>query len=147
MDLAVAPRWTVSLRQGEVLDDVPDYVKVGVGAAKCGGVERRGLSAHPPDGGITAIWLPMTLGPGPAWLRTWVGLRDGSTSAGVLFRGEVNGQEIVSRSMLPGSWERLEVDLARWRGQPVVRGLVTDADGSHSFDWAWWGEPRLEAGK
>lgn len=143
-DLLKARWWSVALRGGEALTDAPSFIRVGAGAAKSGGVERRGFSAHPPDGGQALIAFPMTLGKEAAKLRTWAGLRDGSTSAGVVFRLEVNGQEVARQSVLPGGWQELAADLSKWRGQPVVIGLVTDSDGSFSFDWAWWGEPRLE---
>lgn len=146
LDLTAAARWSVHLRAGEVLRQEPSYVSVGVGTARCGGVQRRGFSAHPPDRGETVIRFPMTLGKNGAVLRTWAGLRDDSTSTGVVFRIEVNGQTMAERSLLPGGWQPMEADLQKWRGQPVLLSLVTDSDGPHSFDWAWWGEPRLETG-
>lgn len=147
LDLLGAKRWNVALRSGLELGDQEGFLKVGLGSAKSGGVVHRGFSAHPPDHGESVLLFPMTLGSEPAVLRTWAGLRDGSTSAGVIFRIEVNGREIARRAMLPGKWEPMEADLSKWRGQPIVLGLVTDSDGSFSFDWAWWGEPRLERGK
>lgn len=143
-ELRNARWWSVALRGGEALKDAPSFVRVALGSAKSGGVERRGFSAHPPDQGQSLLVFPMTLGKEKARLRVWIGLRDGSTSEGVVFRVEVNGQELVRRTMTPGGWQELEVDLSQYRGQPVVIGLVTDSNGSFSFDWAWWGEPRLE---
>lgn len=141
LDLTAAQHRSLALRSGEVLGQQPDYIRVGVGSARCGGVERRGFSAHPPDQGETMILFPVTLGPDRAKLRAWAGLRDGSKSEGVIFRIEVNGQEVARRAMMPGGWHEIEADLSAWRGQPVVLGLVTDSDGSHYYDWAWWGEP------
>ncbi|HUT89678.1 MAG TPA: DUF6259 domain-containing protein [Thermoguttaceae bacterium] len=122
------------------------FVGVHPGRAAVGGVERDGLGAHPPNQGRTIAHLPMTLHRAPAVFRSWIGVRDGSQSTGVLFIVEVNGQELAQRRMLPGKWESIEVDLSRWAGQPVVLSLVTDSDGPFSFDWAHWGEPRIEAG-
>ena len=141
LDLTAAPYRSLAIRSGEVLGQQPDYIHVGAGAARCGGVERRGLSAHPPDEGETMILFPMTLGSDRVKIRAWVGVRDGSKSDGVVFRIEANGWEIARREMMPGGWEEIEADLGAWRGQPVVLGLVTDSDGSHYYDWAWWGEP------
>jgi hypothetical protein len=77
-------------------------------------------------------------------MKTWVGLRDGSKSEGVFFGIQVNGQPVAERRMLPGGWESLEVDLSPWRGKPIVLSLIVDSDGDFSFDWAVWGDPRIE---
>jgi hypothetical protein len=77
-------------------------------------------------------------------LKTWIGIRDGSKSTGVVFSVEVNGGQVAQRRMLPGRWEQVEVDLSSWKGKPIVLSLTTDSDGPYSFDWAHWGEPRLE---
>jgi len=129
---------------GLVIEPEP-FVGVHPGRAAVGGVERDGLGAHPPNQGRTIAHLPMTLPRAPAVFRSWVGVRDGSESTGVLFLVEVNGQEVARRRVLPGKWESIEVDLSRWVGQPVVLALVTDSDGPFSFDWAHWGQPRIEA--
>jgi hypothetical protein len=128
---------------GSAIEPAP-FAGMGPGRAAVGGVERDGLGAHPPDHGRTIALLPMSLPSQPAVFRSWVGIRDGSQSTGVLFIVEVNGHEVARRRMLPGNWESLEVDLSRWAAEPVVLSLVTDSAGPFNFDWAHWGQPRIE---
>lgn len=123
----------------------PEGAGVQVGESRVGGTSLRGLFAHPPDGGRTVVLLPMGLPEESAVFRTKVGLRDGSKSTGVRFVVEVNGQTLADELVLPGAWHDLEVDLAHWRNRPIVLGLITDSAGSFYFDWAHWGQPRLEA--
>jgi len=110
-----------------------------------GGLARHGLFTHPPNNGRTIATYLFTLPSDPARLVTYVGLRDGSTSAGVEVSVEVNGQSCVSRMIHPGNWDMLEVDLRRWAGEPIVLSLVTDAAGGFDYDWTAWGEPRIVA--
>jgi hypothetical protein len=143
VDLLTQPRVVVGLSDtGQMLDKLPaggvhpDTVSVG-------GVKREALSAHPPDHGRTLVLLPMTLPREPLTLQTSVGIRDGSTSTGVIFIASVNGRELARQRMLPGKWAELSADVTPWAGQPVVISLVTDSDGPFYFDWAHWGQPRL----
>lgn len=122
----------------------PQYAAAAVGGAAVGGVAKQGFSTHPPQQGQTRMDFPLRLPTDPCRLRCYVGLRDGSKSEGCSFIVEVNGQELARRSMLPGKWELLDVDLGAYAGKPVVLSLVTDAEKDYSFDWATWGEPRLE---
>lgn len=110
-----------------------------------GGVRRPGLRAHPPDHGRTLALFPMFLPQQPARLHSFIGICEGSQSTGVVFLIQVNGQTVASRTMLPGRWEELDADLAPWAGKPCLVGLVTDSDGPFNFDWAVWGEPRINA--
>ena len=121
----------------------PPFVNVHGASAAVGGVVRSGLSAHPPNQGKTIAHLPFELPAEPAILKTWIGIRDGSESTGVVFTIELNGRQIAQRRMLPGRWGQVEADLSSWKGQPIVLSLITDSDGPYSFDWAHWGEPRL----
>ena len=122
----------------------PPFVNVHLASAPAGGVVRSGLSAHPPNQGKLIAHLPIVLPAERAILKTWIGIRDGSESTGVVFAIEVNGNQVAQRRMLPGRWEGIEVDLSSWKGKPIVLSFTTDSDGSYSFDWACWGEPRLE---
>lgn len=108
------------------------------------GAMRPGFFAHPPHYGQTFAHFPMTLSEEPSRFTCRVGLRDGSRSEGVVFIVEVNGKEAARQRMTPGPWQPLSVDLAPWAGRAVVLSLVTDSDGSYSFDWACWCEPKIE---
>jgi hypothetical protein len=125
------------------LMDAPQHATAVRQTGTVGGVARSGLFTHPPDRGRTIVDLPMTLPDAPAEFRTFVGLRDGSTSQGVVFIVEVNGVELARKDVLPGAWHKLTCDLTLWSGKPVVLSLITDADGSYDCDWAHWGEPVL----
>ena len=110
-----------------------------------GGLRREGLFAHPPDHGRTIGLFPVTLPSVPAKLETWIGIRDQSTSDGVIFIIQVNGRELARRKMIPGRWERLSLDLGPWAGKSAVLALITDSDGPYTCDWAAWGEPQILA--
>lgn len=122
----------------------PQYANAGVGDAAVGGVTKHGFNVHPPQQGQTRMDFPVRLPADLCHFRCAVGLRDGSKSEGCSFIVEVNGRELARQSMLPGKWQALDVDLAAYAGRPVVLSLVTDAEKDFSFDWAIWGEPRLE---
>ncbi len=144
VDLAELPRQVTVVNGGGSVELEHPFMKVRSISSTVGGVARSGLFAHPPDRGRREIHLPMTLPDRPAQLQTWIGIRDGSSSTGVVFRIEVNGVVVAEQRMLPGKWQRLLVDLSPWKGATVVISLVTDSDGAYSCDWAQWGEPRIE---
>lgn len=122
----------------------PQYAAAGVADAAVGEVSKHGFSAHPPQQGQTRMDFPLRLPAEACRFRCAIGLRDGSKSAGCSFIVEANGQELARQSMLPGKWEALDVDLSAYAGKAVVLSLVTDAEKDFGFDWAIWGEPRLE---
>ena len=121
----------------------PDFVGVSAAESTVDGVTRGGLFAHPPHHGCTVINFPIKLPAGGGRFDSFVGIRDGATSTGVVFSVEVNGQAVVNRKMLPGVWETLSADLSQWAGKPIVFSLITDSDGPHTCDWAQWGEPTI----
>ncbi|MBN2309985.1 MAG: hypothetical protein JXR94_13505 [Candidatus Hydrogenedentes bacterium] len=125
---------------GAVLDAPPNACAVAQ-AGTVGGVSRPGLFTHPPDQGATIVAVPLTLPGEPAELHTFVGLRDGSESEGVVFAINVNGTELAREEVVPGAWHELTVDLTPWAGKAVVVVLIADADGAYICDWAHWGEP------
>ena len=116
-------------------------VRTGVHAV--GGLRRDGLFTHPPNNGRTIATYLYTLPPDAARFTTYVGLRDGSKSAGVVVSVEINGHSCARRMIHPGNWDMLEVDLTRWAGQPIVMSLVTDSAGGYDYDWTAWGEPQI----
>jgi len=125
--------------------EAPRYACGVVADSTVGGATRPGLFAHPPDHGRTYVDFALRLPETPLCLRTWVGLRDGSRSEGCRFVVQVNGREVASRLLAPAAgWQEIVSDLSAWAGRAIVLSLVTDSEGSFSFDWAAWGEPRLE---
>jgi hypothetical protein len=147
LDLARGPLQVSFLAEtGEALVK-PQYAGAGLAATTVGGVSRAGLSTHPPDHGQTVLDYALQLPAEPARFHAWVGLRDGSVSEGCGFRVRVNGRDVGYRHLLPGPWEELSADLGPWAGKPVVLSLSTDSEGSFSFDWGAWGEPRLSSAK
>ena len=145
VDLAGQPRLVGFVGETGAALESPRVAGVRPGPAVVGGTKRNGLHAHPPDHGRTVAQLRMTLPEEPAEMRSWIGVRDGSESTGVVFIVEVNGGEVARARLLPGKWELLAADLSQWAGTPVVLSLVTDSDGPFNFDWAHWAEPRIEA--
>ena len=144
-DLAVAERHVCFLDETGQQWLSPPTASVQVAESRVGGVSHRGLFAHPPDGGRTVILMPMQLPAQRIVFRAKLGLRDGSKSTGVRFILEINGRPLADEQVLPGRWHDLEVDLSDWKDQPIVLGMTTDSEGSFYFDWALWGEPRLES--
>lgn len=143
VDLAARPRQVVTLGSDGRTVEGPAFVGVHPASNVVGGVGRPGLFAHPPEHGRIETHLPLYLPATPALCRSWIGIRDGAKSEGVIFAVEVNGREVARQRMLPGRWEELSANLSRWAGQPVVLSLVTDADGPFDCDWGCWGEPRI----
>jgi hypothetical protein len=143
VDLSAAGHRVLFVTDSGQIVESPLYAAVGRGASTVGGVRRDGLVTHPPDHGRAVALFPLTLPAETARVEAWVGLRDGSKSDGVVFAVEVNGAEQARATMTPGRWERIQVDLSRWAGQPIVLALVTDSAGSFNFDWSAWGEPMI----
>ncbi len=124
-----------------------DFMRGVVAAGKCGGVERKGFSAHPPPNGMTYMTFLLRLPEREAHLRGFVGIADGAEgkSNGVRFAIEVNGKPVMSRVVNAGEgWIAFEASLAEWAGTTVLLRLVTDALGNFGWDWAQWGEVRIE---
>ena len=132
----------IVLDSGTVVDSAL-YAGVTSSASAVGGVRRNGLFVHPPNNGRTIATYLLTLPTDSARFVTYVGLRDGSKSDGVEVSVDINGSPQVRRMIQPGGWDLLEVDLARWAGQPIVLSLVTDSAGAFTQDWTAWGEPTI----
>jgi len=109
------------------------------------GVVKPSLFAHPPYNGLRILNYFLTLPKGTkAKLTGYVGLRANSKSTGVGFRVWKNGQELWTKSILPADgWVPMEADLGEQTDTPIMLTLVTDAEGSHYYDWATWVDPVL----
>ncbi|MBM3493644.1 MAG: hypothetical protein FJX72_04875 [Armatimonadetes bacterium] len=136
----------VRARSEDGLEGPPPQYGPSIGPASCGGVERNAIGEHPPTRGCTLLDYHLRLPTTPMRLHTAIGIRDGSKSNGVGFRVEVNGRELFSRDLKPGTgWHPIEVDLEPYANRDIIVTLVTDALGEFNFDWAVWAEPTLEA--
>ncbi len=121
------------------------WSSVGVGEVSCLNVPKQSLSAHPPADGKTIVDYWLNVPSGKARVIGYVGLRDGSKSTGVAFEVWVNGQPVVRKVAVPDDgWLPIEVDISRYSGAPVMLSLVTDPNGFADYDWAVWGDIRLQ---
>ncbi|MCX8053936.1 MAG: DUF6259 domain-containing protein, partial [Armatimonadetes bacterium] len=114
--------------------------------ASCGGIERKAIFAHPPDGGMRMLhYFIRPVRNVEVLLKTAVGLADEAKSDGVRFAVWLNGRELWSKRVLPeDGWIPVEVSLGKLAGDPVMLTLVTESDGSYYYDWALWEDPALE---
>ncbi len=107
-----------------------------------GGRSIRGISAHPPWQGETRLDWVLKLPREPVKLAFSCGLRDGGKQASMGV--EINGQSAWrERFDAPKGWVDGEVNI-HGRGDTVLVSLVTDSLGNSGWDWAVWGEPKLE---
>ncbi len=130
-----------------VMYELSGYLGGAAASGTCGGVTRESLSAHPPPNGKNVLSFMLILPAREATLRGFVGIGDGAEgkSNGVRFSVEVNGREVWSQTVQAGTgWQPFSVSLGEWAGQTVLLRLVTDALGDYGWDWAQWGEVRLE---
>ncbi|MCC6441899.1 MAG: hypothetical protein IT210_00425 [Armatimonadetes bacterium] len=121
-----------------------------------GGVERRGLFAHPPyQGGVGYVFArfgPIRLPEQPAALRLYIGLMDGGDrSDGVDFSATVTPKGGQPTALFKVNWDRREwrevsADMSAYAGQEITLTLTADVgpNDNSSADWACWGEPRIE---
>ncbi|MEW6355999.1 MAG: DUF6259 domain-containing protein [Planctomycetota bacterium] len=145
LDLAAEPFGLSVTVNGTAATGPIQHVGAQPGMAKSNGVERRGINAHPPNQGRTAVeYLLQLPDKKPITLSFAVGLRDGSQSDGVIFIVEANGKELYRQKVTsPDGWHPAEVDLSEYVGKTVLISLTVDADGSYVYDWATWAEPML----
>ena len=121
------------------------YVGCSAGEGVSAGQLRAGLTAHPPSQGRTYADFLLHLPVEPLVLRVDAALQDGSRSEGCRFLVERNGEAAADLLLTgPDGWHPMEVDLGAYAGRTILLSLVVDAAGSHYFDWARWGQPRLE---
>ncbi len=143
LNLARTPPAASFLSRAGMQLDSPRFAYARAGGGSVGGQQKVGLAVHPPDHGLTIVHWPIELPAEPAELHTFVGLRDGSKSDGVVFSIEANGVRLAQQRVIPGLWHELTCDLSPWAGRPVVLSLITDSDGGFNYDWAIWGQPRI----
>jgi hypothetical protein len=114
-----------------------------------GGERRPALWQHPPVDGESAVefHVPIPAGLRDLRLRFSIGIRDGAQAEDrlVAFRVRVDGWQVWSRAAWPIRWEAVEVPLPHQAGNILRLTFATDGLGEHTFAWAAWGEPVLEA--
>ncbi len=102
-----------------------------------------GINGHSPWQGETRLDWVLDLPREPMDLAFRCGLRDGGkqVSMGV----EINGRPAWrERFDAPNGWVDGVVEMRPYAEQTVLLSLVTDALGNSGWDWAVWGEPRLQ---
>lgn len=71
------------------------------------------------------------------------GIQFGKGEDGVGFSVEVDGQEKFRRVWRECRWEPHALELTSLAGRTIRLGLLVDALGNTTYDWATWGNPRL----
>lgn len=118
--------------------------------AICGGVERPALWEHPPGSGAISLGylVPIPAQARGIKLKFAIGIRDGAqlpTDRYVAFRLLVNGWKLWSTIKNSHGWEEHEIKMPQMSSDVVRVEFVTDGLGDSRWNWAVWGEPRLEA--
>ncbi len=116
--------------------------------AKCGGVEKKAIFAHPPWKGakgrvVGQFDIHLNDAKAPE-LTFAMGIHDGHGSdKGVIYRVSAGGKEIWSEFYREGKWKAVAVDLKSLAGKAATLELAVDSLGEH---YACWGEPRIVDG-
>jgi hypothetical protein len=107
------------------------------------------LWEHPPVSGSASVsyLVPIPNGLRDAQLKFAIGIRDGSELPAdrfVAFRVLVNDWKLWSAVKSSRAWQTYAVAMPQL-GSDVARiEFVTDGLGDNRWNWAVWGEPRLE---
>jgi hypothetical protein len=137
----------------DFLEHFPEATRLGmevkVAQATCGGVTRAALWEHPPASGSARVAY---LVPIPAWVRQMtlrfaIGIRDGSAlppDRYIAFRILVNGWKLWSAVKSSRTWEEHTVPMPQLNRDLARIEFITDGLGDNRWNWAVWGEPRLE---
>lgn len=128
----------------------PSGMETKVADATCQGVTQLALWEHPPVTGSGSVSYLVAIPPGMSRVRLKfsIGIRDGSELPNdrfVAFRVLVNGWKLWSAVKNRTGWEDHEVAMPQLASDVVRVEFVTDGLGQHQWDWAVWGQPRLEA--
>jgi hypothetical protein len=124
-------------------------LEIKIADASCGGVTRASLWEHPPlTGGARVgytVPIPTTLR--RLKLRFAIGIRDGAELPAdryVAFRVSVNDWKLWSAVKNSHRWDEYEVEMPELASDVARIVFITDGLGDHRWNWAVWGEPRLE---
>ena len=120
-----------------------------IAEAVCAGVTRRALWEHPPMSGLASVGyiVPIPTGVRQVKIKFAVGIRDGAELPAdryVAFRVLVNGWKLWSTVKNSHGWEEHEIKMPQLSSDVARIEFITDALGDNHWNWAVWGEPRLE---
>ncbi len=127
----------------------PAGMEVKVAEATCAGVTRPALWEHPPVSGSVSVSYLVPIPPGlrDVKLTFAVGIRDGAELPRdrlIAFRVIVNGWKLWSTVKNAHTWEEHAVEMPQLESNLARIEFVTDGLGDNRWNWAVWGEPRLE---
>ncbi len=127
----------------------PGGMEIKVAPAICAGVVRQALWEHPPVSGSATVGylVPVPIGLQGVKLKFAVGIRDGAELPNdrfVAFRVLVNGWKLWSTVKNTHAWEDHAVEMPQVSSDVARFEFVTDGLGDNRWNWAVWGEPRLE---
>ena len=127
----------------------PGGMEIKVADAVCENVARPALWEHPPVSGSASVGYLVPIPPGVRGIKLVfaIGIRDGSELPAdrfIAFRVLVNGWKLWSTVKNTRAWQEHSVAMPQF-GSDVARvEFVTDGLGDNRWNWAVWGEPRLE---
>lgn len=124
-------------------------MEIKVAEAICAGVARSALWEHPPVTGSASVGylVPVPNGLRQIKLRFAIGIRDGAELPAdryVAFRIIVNGWKLWSTVKNSHAWEEHEIKMPQLSSDVARIEFITDGLGNNRWNWAVWGEPRLE---
>lgn len=124
-------------------------LEVKIAGATCAGVTRPALWEHPPASGSATIGYVVMVPSRVHGLKMKfaIGIRDGSelpTDRFIAFRVMVNGYKVWSTLKNSHAWESFEIALPQLSSDVARIELITDGMGDNRWNWAVWGEPRLQ---
>jgi hypothetical protein len=127
----------------------PAGMEIKVAAATCGGVTRPALWEHPPASGAANVGFLVPVPPGlrNIKLKFAIGIRDGAElppDRAVAFRILVNGWKLWSTVKNAHAWEEFAIEMLQVSSDVARVEFLTDGMGDNRWNWAVWGEPRLE---
>lgn len=124
-------------------------LEVKIADASCGGVTRAALWEHPPLTGAAQVTyvVPIPASLRKLKLRFAIGIRDGAELPAdryVAFRVAVNDWKLWSAVKNSHRWDEYEVEMPEMASDVLRITFITDGLGDHRWNWAVWGQPRLE---
>ena len=124
-------------------------MEIKVADATCAGITRRSLWEHPPMSGSASVGylVPIPSSVHQVKMKFSIGIRDGAElppDRYVAFRVLVNGWKLWSEVKSSREWQTHEIKMPQLSSDLARIEFVTDGLGDNRWNWAVWGEPRLE---